>query len=157
MIENLDLITASLQLAVNKYGKDFSKLLECLFRNETGHFTSGQWLNCNLPGMEATEGGPTWGWGTLLPFWEANPQYAPTSVWCAVDNASALSPSTGKQSFIIAPSIEAGILTVAYLINARGGNFGSWFSTDPSEQEKYVGILNTIIPRIVDTLNQIVS
>ena len=153
-VPNLDQITDTLQMVIDQYGAPFAKSLEQLLRNESAHFQSKQWLNCNLPGMEATSGGPDWGWGTLLPFWQANPDYAPVGVWVAVDNVSALSPSTGKQSFIEAPIIEAGIMTVAYLINARGGNFGSWFSTEPEQQQKYVAVLNTIIPRIVNSLEE---
>ena len=147
-------LTTAFQLIINLYGLDFAKLLECLFRNETAHFSSGQWKNCFAPGMEMVKGTskPCYGWYSLDVFWQENPNYAPIGIWSAVDNNSALSESTGEQGFLQFASPEAGIMSVGKLISLRGGNFGSWFSTDSTAQAKYVAVLNTIIPRICDSL-----
>jgi hypothetical protein len=153
-IANLDKLTAALLLAKNTYSLNAAKMCECLHRNETAHFQSDQWLKCSSPGMEMIKGSlpPNYGWNYLANFWLANPQYKPIGIWSAVDNDSALSASTGKQGFIIFPSIEASIMSVCHHIQCDdGGNWGGWFSTIGIEQAKYTQVLMTIIPRICNT------
>ena len=47
-------ILASLKKVAILYGKEMAIKVESLFRNETKHFKSGNFLICFSPGMEAT-------------------------------------------------------------------------------------------------------
>ncbi len=155
LITDQDTIISAFQKSISEYGKSYTCTLESLFRNETAHFQSTQWLNCYSPGMEMTKGTdkPCYGWSQLDVFWtETKPEYAPIGIWSAVDNDSALIKSTGLQGFLKFPSVEAGILSVAKLISLRDGNFGSWFSTQQEYQNQYSAILKTIIPRFCNVL-----
>jgi hypothetical protein len=132
------------------YGHAFARRIEQLFRNETAHFKSGNFLKTFSPGMEI--GGITefpYGWGSLKTFWEANPQYKPSGTFAQAENTSALAKKRGVRTFIKFPTVEASMMTVAHLIKIRGGNAGSWFSKNAVQQKKYNEELDKIVPRIL--------
>lgn len=62
------------QLVAQKYGVEYAQNLERMFRKETAHFKSGQWLGTGTPGMEAVKGTTEfpWGWTSLKQFAENN-------------------------------------------------------------------------------------
>jgi hypothetical protein len=144
-----------IELGLNKvkevYGINHAKRLEQLFRNETAHFKSGNFLATLSPGMEV--GGDKkefpYGWTSLLQFWTVNPQYAPSGVYSQVENTSALAKSRGVRTFIKFENCIASMMSVAHLVNIRGGNFGSWFSKNAVQQLKYNQELDNIKVRIV--------
>lgn len=131
------------------YGLEFTKRLEQLFRNETAHFKSGNYKKTFSPGMEATKDIFPYGWKSLLLFWINNPQHAPIGIYKQVENTSALAKSRGTRSFIQFASPLASMMTVAYLIEIRGGKFGSWFSTNPKSQKAYEDELDKIKVRLI--------
>ncbi len=143
-------IIIALQSVSTKYGKPFAARLEQLFRNETRHFTSGNFIRTLSPGMEATAAVLPFGWNSLAQFWKENPQYAPTSLFSQVDNNSALSGSTGMQHFLVFPNILASMMSVAKKIEINGGDAGTWFDNVKADQQHYDAVLDTIIPRFVN-------
>jgi hypothetical protein len=145
-----DDIIDSLRELKNKYGADKAAMVERLFRLETAHFKSSQWVNARTPGMEIGGGVRTfpYGWSSLYEFAKAYDYDANDfSTWTHPEN------KTGKiKTFIVFPNVRASFEFVAYLIKKRNWNFGSWFSTRPEYQENYVDTLNTIRARYVDAL-----
>jgi hypothetical protein len=148
------MIEKEIESALNKvkevYGVNYAKRLEQLFRNETAHFKSGNFLKTLSPGMEV--GAKViypYGWSSLFEFWENNPQYKPTGTHSQAENTSALAKKRGVRTFIKFGSVEASMMTVAHLIKLRGGNFGAWFSKNAVQQLAYNHELDKIKVRIV--------
>lgn len=133
------------------YGLAHAKRLEQLFRNETAHFKSGNFIKTLSPGMESTKDTFPYGWSSLESFWLVNPQYKPIGVFKQVENSSALAKSRGVRSFIQFENCIASFMSVAHLINIRGGNFGRWFATKdhPDKIAAYNNELDKIKVRIV--------
>ncbi len=145
-------ITRCLKLVADKYGIEFAKTIERLFRNETAHFKSGGFQKTFSAGMEAFGAAFPYGWSSLSDFWITNRQYAPAGIIKQRENTSAMLASRGERSFIKFPNLEASMMSVAFLIAKRGGEGGSWFSLfDKKLKEKYNTELLKIIPRIVNT------
>jgi hypothetical protein len=145
-----DDIIDALQGLKAKYGKDNAAMIERLFRLETAHFKSSQWMNARTPGMEIGGGVKEfpYGWSSLYEFAKAY-DYEPGdfSTWTHAEN------KTGKiKTFIVFPSVKAAFDFVGYLMKKRNWNFGSWFSTKETSQRQYVDTLNTIRARYVETL-----
>ena len=149
------MIEQDIELGLNKvkevYGLAHAKRLEQLYRNETAHFKSGNFLKTLSPGMEVGGDKKTFpfGWGSLQQFWTVNPQYAPSGVYSQVENTSALAKSRGVRTFIKFDNCIASMMSVAHLINIRGGNFGAWFSKNAVQQLAYNKELDNIKVRIV--------
>lgn len=148
-ITDQDIINALIKVAA-KYGNPFAARLEQLFRNETAHFKSDQFIICLSPGMQAVTNELPYGWTGLADFWKLYSGYAPTGIHIENENTSALAKASGAQKFMIFPTIEASMMSVAFNIKLHDNNFGAWFSTNPDLQKKYVAILDTIIPRFVN-------
>jgi len=144
-------IKAALQKVKSVYGLDHAKRIEQLYRNETAHFKSGNFLKTLSPGMEIGKGKFTfpYGWPSLVPFWMAYPHYKPVETFEQVENTSGLAKSKGVKTFIVFKTIEASMMTVAELIHLRDGNFGSWFALEPTAQANYVKVLDTIKARFI--------
>lgn len=119
------------------HGKEMAIKIEALFRNETRHFKSGNFLTCFSPGMEATLEFYPYGWSSLKPFWDKNEKYKPVGIHKQVENSSGLLASRGERTFIKFPSLEAAMLTVAERLKNKGGDTGAWFSNNPDSQKKY--------------------
>lgn len=146
-------IIAALKLIIAKYGKPLAIQVEELTRNETKHFASSGWVNNLCPGMEAFKEFQPYGWNVVDDFWKENPQYAPVKIVDQVENSSAMSASRGPRHFLKFPTVEAALMTVAFIINSRGGDGGSWFSvTDAVARKKYNDNLKLIIPRFVNSI-----
>lgn len=151
MIKDQDIINA-LKMVAHQYGKPFAARIEQLYRNETTHFKSGNFLITLSPGMQALPNANNlpYGWASLANFWALFPQYAPTGLHLEKDNDSKLSKSTGFQRFLIYPDMEASMMTVAKLIHLRGDDAGTWFSNNPASEKLYDKELDHIIPRFVN-------
>jgi hypothetical protein len=138
------------RLIFNKYGREKAETVERLFRLETAHFKSGQFLHTLTPGMEIAKGKFTfpYGWSSLQEFAnETGLKAGDFSTYTMNEN------QTGKEkTFIAFPNLAASVLFVAYLLNKRNWNAGSWYSTNPSSQQSYTQNLNKIVPKIVNSL-----
>ena len=146
-------IISALKLIIAKYDKPLAIQVEELTRNETSHFKSEGWVNNLCPGMEAFKEFQPYGWNIVDEFWKDNPQYAPVKVVDEVENNSAMLNSRGLRHFIKFPTVEAAFMTVAFIINSRGGDGGSWFSiNDDAARKKYNDNLKLIVPRFVNSI-----
>lgn len=144
-------IILALRYVSNKYGIPFAKTIEQLFRNETRHFASGNFIKTYSPGMEAVVSSFPYGWSSAKDFWIENKNYTPIGIFKQVENSSAMLKSRGERKFIQFPSLEASMMTVAYIIDKRGGDGGSWFSVDNKVlRAKYNAEIAKIIPRFVN-------
>jgi hypothetical protein len=145
-------IKTVLEKILSVFGLDIAKNVELIYRNETRHFTSGQFKNGYSPGMEnfSKTGTFPYGWGnTLKNFSEAYPEYKPTGL----TNPLIEGQNTGKKKvFVKFPSLEAAMFFLAIVLKARGNNPGKWHSNNLAAQTEYNRRLNTIKPRIINTL-----
>lgn len=130
-------ILSSIKKVAELYGKENAIKVESLFRNETKHFKSSNFLICYSPGMEATVEMYPYGWSSLKPFWDKNPQYKPLGIYKQVENSSGLLKSRGERKFIKFPDLDAAMLTVAERLKNKGWDTGAWFSNDSESQRKY--------------------
>lgn len=128
------------QKVKQKYGADFAKKTEQLFRKETAHFTSGQFRKTLSPGMEIAGGTNStqttfpYGWPSLQNFVNANPQYKGNFyVHRMNENQTGYS-----KTFIGWPTLEGSVMFVAWFIkNVRNGRFGYWYSLNEAKAQSY--------------------
>lgn len=146
-------IIAAIKLIIEKYGRPLAIQVEQLTREETKHYQSLGWLNDLCPGMEAFKEFQPYGWFVADKFWKDNPQFAPLGIADMIENSSDMAASRGTRHFLKFPTIEAAFMTVAYIINSRGGDGGSWFTTtDAKARTKYNIDLKMITPRFVNSI-----
>lgn len=136
-----DEIIDALKKIATIYGIDNAKKIESLFRNETKHFKSGNFLICYSPGMEATTEQMPYGWTSLGEFWKTNPQYAPIGIHKQIENDSAMMKSRGERKFIKFKNIESAMMTVAKRLSDKNWYTGAWASNNPDSQKKYADYL----------------
>jgi hypothetical protein len=150
-------IKTALAKVMALHGVEMAKTVERIFRNETAHFKSGGFSATLSPGMEATAGIFPYGWASLAEFWKVNANYSPSGTFEQVENSSKMLNSRGKRVFIKFRTVESSMMSVAHLIMLRGGDGARWFSNaNTSDGEayraKYKGVLDSIVPRIVNGL-----
>lgn len=122
-------------------------ILEQQYRNETAHFSSGQYRLTGSPGMEAHANKYPYGWGYLYrSYWNKNPQYAPIGVVNLIEGG------TGKtKPFLIFDTVEAAIRNVFKYYDYYGNPY-RWYSIDKARQAVYKSRLNSITPSIYYSL-----
>lgn len=147
-----DIIIAALAKVGVTYGRETAVIVEQIFRTETKHFKSGNFIATLSPGMEATNDFSPYGWNKCNEFWINNPHYHPVGIFKQVDNDSALSKSKGERKFIRFDAIEDSMMTVADIVNKAGNNGGVWNSNDLAIQKKYSDFLTSVKPRFVNSL-----
>lgn len=131
-----------------KYGTDYARKLEQLFRLEVGHWErkpSSQWTRTFSPGMVQVPSAKEfpYGWSSLKEFTDKNPQYR--NGYYTVDFANT---SAGAKSYVGFPSIEASVMFVAWFIrNKRNNRFGHWNSKDEAKASAYEQKMNTVQPK----------
>ncbi|WP_336689650.1 MULTISPECIES: hypothetical protein [unclassified Chryseobacterium] len=132
---------SALKIIYDKYGKDMAIVIERMYRDETGHFTSGQYKACGTGGMEVHGNAPNYGWDDS--FFEAHPEYKAMGVWSAFENKGMSGKGGNKQvtdrkkEFVILPSVLAGMEYKAFYIQKHNGNWARWHSTESEAQETY--------------------
>ncbi len=135
---------AQLQTAFNalkeKYGSAFAKEIEQLYRKETAHFKSGQFLKTFSPGMEVSPSKHTfpYGWSSLVDF--AN-SYHPTNHAPVNAQTTFLVPmkenNTGITKYYVGfPDLFGAIQFVGYTL-AKRVHPGYWRSTQPAIADTY--------------------
>jgi|SRR6185437_4868874 len=146
-------IISALKEVITVFGEDQAKIVEQVFRNETRHFLSGNFQKTLSPGMEAFGVNLPYGWTSAGTYWLLHPKYAPTGVYDEVENNSGMSNSRGIRHFLKFDSLEASMMTVAFILHSRGGDGGSWFSvSDAAFRAKYNDYLSHIIPKFVNEI-----
>lgn len=125
-------IKEALKKALEIYPENIVKWCEQLFRLETRHFKSKQFLKCLAPGMEAFSINYPYGWITINKiFWSKYPQYKPVGKYKIIENRTGI-----EKTFLIFPSVKAGIMTVCAFLNYYN-NPGRWYSTNTNKQKEY--------------------
>lgn len=149
---------AAIKIIYEKYGKDMAVIIERMYRDETGHFESGQYANCGTGGMEAFGSPPYYGWDSSI--FEANPEYTPTGTWSAFENKG-MSGQGGnaqitdkKKVFVVLPSVIAGMEYKAAYIKRHNGQWARWHSTDTNVQAVYKKHIEAIRARFVEALEK---
>lgn len=148
-------IQAALRHVAASYNKEMAVKVERLFRNETKHFTSGNFIATLSAGMEAVGDHPEvlpYGWNSLKSFWDQHPEHKPSGTMVQIENSSKFLESRGKRRFIKFPNLISSMMTVAHVIDSRGGNTGAWFSHDRAAQKKYEAYLLQIVPRFCNLI-----
>lgn len=143
---------AALKIINARYGKEMAQTIEMIYRWETGHFKSGQYVNCGSPGMEAFGEAPSYGWNSEI--YTEYPEYIPVGLWERYENKGKSGQGGNKQitdrakKYIMFPSVEAGMSYIAEFILRYNGNVGRWHSKDLTIQKNYIKDINTTIPKI---------
>ena len=149
-------IKAALLRIKENFGEKIAKDVEKVYRLETGHFKSTQFLNTYSAGMLKFGSIMPYGWRMLAPFWAANPDLAPDGVYNVyvkenpVKNVISSTPKEGYKlfSYLAFPNIYAGMAALAAYIR-HFGNVARWNSTNPVQQQKYLAHLNSINNKFV--------
>jgi hypothetical protein len=145
---------AALRVIYDKYGADMATIIERMYRDETAHFRSLQYVKCGTGGMEAFGEPPYYGWDSS--FFSQHPEFTPTGLWEAFENKGMSGQGGNKQvtdkkkRFIIFPSVLGGMEYKAFYINKHNGNWARWHSTNTTIQSTYKKHLENIRPRYVN-------
>lgn len=142
----------ALKLILAKYGRGIAETVERMYRTETRHFQSMQYRRCGTGGMEVHGAAPFYGW---------NPDFyseEPTGTWSSYEGVG-LSQVGGnqqitsrKKEFVVVSSVAVGMEFKARYIVHYGGNYARWFSTSPDQQAVYRHTIESITPKIVNSL-----
>jgi hypothetical protein len=140
---------------VKRFAKNIPKLLqnfspsivsnmEKIYRLETNHFKSGQFIGTFSPGMEAFDNKFPYGWKTMNSIlWTTHKNFAPIGIKIYSEN------NTSKQKrFLVFPSLFSAMFTVCTFLEYFGNNPGRWFSLNVESQNKY----NNSIAKIKATI-----
>jgi hypothetical protein len=137
-------IKKALKKIYDQYGREKTTKLESLFRNETAHFNSGQFLGTLSPGMEVSPQTNTsfpFGWNSLKSFADQN--NIPYTKFFASQNFT--EGGTGLQKkFVGFPDLYTSMKFVMYVIEKRNWNFGKWRSFDEQIAADYNAYINRI-------------
>jgi len=127
-----------------KYGTDYARQIEKLYRYETAHFSSGQYNKTWSAGMVATSAAFPFGWASLNEFLTANPQYKGNF------GTVEMNTSRGIKKYVKFPNLETAVFFIAWFIkNKRGGDVGKWNSLDAGESASYLAQLNRVSAQFV--------
>ncbi len=127
-----------------KYGTNYARLIEKLYRYETAHFTSGQYAKTWSAGMVATSTAFPFGWASLDEFLAANPQYKGDF------GTVQMNTSRGVKKYVKFPNLESAVFFISWFIqNKRGGDVGKWNSLDAGESASYLAELSRVSARFV--------
>lgn len=133
------------------YGPDLAKETEKIFRLETRHFKSGNFLKTLSPGMEATKFQFPFGWTSLTKLWSET-NFAPLGTFAQTENDTAIMKSKGIKNYIVFPDIESAVFSVAEILRKRGGKAGTWFAIERKAQETYQQYADKVKPKFVNEL-----
>ena len=135
-------IIDALQKVKKVYGETIAKYVEQIYRVETAHFKSSQFLYTYSAGMLKFKDKYPYGWGNFKTFWAVNPSYAPTNFYKIF-----VSRENKDFYYLGFNSLEAAMMTLAYYVNKNGRL--RWNSTLAKEQAIYQKALNSVINRYV--------
>lgn len=134
-----DIAAAFAELKRN-YGRDFANKIEKLYRLETGHFESGQFLDGNSPGMVARKTTYPFGWSSLDEFNKSH------GIDGHVNGIGKTFVVDGKNfRYVTFPDFKTALNFVSWFIRTkRGGIVEKWNSLDPDAAARYLDKLNHI-------------
>jgi hypothetical protein len=133
-------LASEFQELKNNYGPEFAKRIEQLFRYETRHFESGQFLEGNSPGMVATKSEYPFGWPSLDEF---NRIYSIDGRRYAIGRVFIVKGQNFR--YVKFPDFETSLKFVVWFIrNKRGGVVQKWHSLNEAKAQDYFNTLKTI-------------
>jgi hypothetical protein len=134
--------------AIKKYPREIVENAEKIFRMETSHFTSLQFLKTWSPGMEKFGASYPYGWTTLdKVFWSKNPIHKPIGTYTMPENKTGIT-----KTFLQFRTLTDSLMTVCAFLENNGNNPAAWYSKNLESQARYQKTLDGIIPR---TTNEI--
>lgn len=134
-----DLAAAFAEIKKN-FGPEFAKKIEQLYRLETAHFTSKQFLEGNSPGMVATKSTYPFGWASLD---EYNREKGIDGRKYGIGREFIVRNKSYR--YVKFPDFKTAVNFVAWFIRTkRGGIVEKWNSLDPATAAKYLQTLSTI-------------
>lgn len=123
------------QELINCYGPTIAKKIEQIYRLETAHFTSEQYLASGSPGMLSFDEDYPYGWESPKNLWDNEPNMRPIG--------TVKFTKGGKvYTYLVFPTFIAAASAVGEHITKY--NPGRWNTTDPIGQQEYINKLNTI-------------
>jgi len=143
---------AGIKKVYDTYGEDMAIIIEKMFRSETSHFSSKQYIRCGTGGMEATKRGkaPYYGWKSS--------RYVtlPIGTWSHFEGKGVSTKGANKQDkknkkrFIIFDSVLNAMMYKVNYIEDNNGDHLNWFNrTDEIARADYQVLLDSVTPRIV--------
>lgn len=130
-------IKNSLKTVEQNFGTDIAKWVEKIYRAETAHFKSVQFLLTYSAGMLKFKDTYPYGWGNFKTFWAFYPNYEP------VGYVKIYVTREKKDFYYLAfPSLTAAMMTLADYVKKNGAL--RWNSTDKAAQAEYSKLLNSI-------------
>lgn len=135
------MLIEAFQKAKSTFGEGWARKTEQIYRKETRHFDSLQFLKCYTPGMEATKNSTSfpWGWSSLNEFLTLYPQYNGNFYLVPMkENGTGI-----LKRFISFPTLEGAVMFVTWLIQKRG-RAGYWRAFDNAIATRYEGDLAKI-------------
>jgi len=117
----------------SKYGVDMAKIIERMFRWETGHFKSGQYKKTGSAGMEVGK------WSYIN-----KSEIEPYTVKMEDSDKS-----DGIDEFIVWKHPKFAAFYLADYILRHKGNWARWNTTNEQKQQVYRDKVNTIKPKFV--------
>lgn len=116
-------------LITKTYGKPIAQNVERIYRWETGHFKSGQYLASGSAGMTTNKTSYPWGWSSLRPLWDKKPELKPVGTVKFIVE--------GKEYTYLAFPGAAGFIALAEILKLRDNNPGRWNSNEQSAIDRY--------------------
>lgn len=135
-------IIRALEIIKENFGGDIAKMVEKIYRLETAHFKSTQFLLTYSAGMMKFKNTFPYGWGNFRTLWTVHPSFAP------IGYAKIFVKRENKDFYYLAfPSLVAAMTALATYIKANGPL--RWNSTDKKAQAEYGALLNKISVKYV--------
>ena len=129
------------------FGTDVTKNVEKIYRLETRNFSSGQFLKTYSAGMESHSKNFPYGWTSLKKFWTEQPHHKPVG---KVDMKDAI----GMKSFLKFPSLFSAMFPLAFMLQKRGNDVGTWFSNDEAQRQHYRNLISKMPSTITDKIKK---
>jgi hypothetical protein len=125
------------------YPRSFLKQIERLYRLETAHFKSTQYLKTFTPGMVQVPGKKSFPYG-----WSSLKEYAEKNALSSNDFGTVYFANTSDgipRHYIKFPSRWHAVNFITwFLYNKRDQNVNAWYSLNPAAQQKYANKLSQI-------------
>ncbi len=126
------------------YGYDIANQVEQIYRLETAHMTSEQFLKTYSAGMMSFGNSYPFGWFTIHNiFWKEYPQFKPIGTKIFIEHKGLLGEGGGEKYFLEFPTLKAAMFTLAGFLNYYK-NPAKWYSNNPDRQYSYLIALSKI-------------
>lgn len=125
---SLEMAKQSLNKIKSLYGVEIARNVERIYRLETNHFKSVQFLRTYTAGMLSFSSRYPYGWTSFAPVWNANPQMEPNGYWATDINKNIY-------IYLAFPTLEAGMFVLAGYLQKY--SVGRWNTTNEANAKIY--------------------